>query len=257
METLNEGDPAEVIYQYLSSNTRLVVLSHLLWNTGQVLPLSEIIEVCHEYPYSSQPIQILVDAAQSAGCLPLNLTELNADYYAFTGHKWMCGPAGVGGLYVSPEAFINLNPTFIGWRGVKLDEQGQITDWKQDGQKFEVATSAYPQYEGLKAAIATHNQWGNSQQRYQQICQLSAYLWQELSKLEGISCLKKLPPEAGLVSFQVTTGSITHDKLVQALEQEKFFLRTIADPNCIRACVHYFNTASEIEKLIEAIKRFI
>jgi L-cysteine/cystine lyase len=257
METLNEGDPAEIIYQYLSSNTRLVVLSHLLWNTGQVLPLSEIIEVCHEYPHVIEPIQILVDAAQSAGCLPLNLTELKADYYAFTGHKWMCGPAGVGGLYISPEAFINLNPTFIGWRGVSLDERGQIKDWKQDGQKFEVATSAYPQYEGLKAAIATHNSWGNSQKRYQQICSLSEYLWQELSKIERINCLKNSPPEAGLVSFQITGRNMSHDRLVQVLEREKFFLRTIADPSCVRACVHYFNTPSEIERLIEVIRRLI
>jgi L-cysteine/cystine lyase len=255
LETLNEGDPVEVIYQYLSSNTRLVILSHLLWNTGQVLPLEEIIEICHEYPHANQPIQILVDAAQSAGSLSLDLTELNADYYAFTGHKWMCGPAGVGGLYVSPEAFERLNPTFIGWRGVEIDEIGQIINWKQNGERFEIATSAYPQYEGLREAIATHQQWGSSQQRYQQICNLSKYLWQELSNLDGINCLKNSPPEAGLVSFQVTTGSISHQKLVQALEREGFFLRTIADPSCVRACIHYFNVPEEIDKLVAKIRQ--
>ncbi|MGL5870841.1 MAG: aminotransferase class V-fold PLP-dependent enzyme [Xenococcaceae cyanobacterium] len=254
LETLNEGDPVEVIYQCLTANTRLVILSHLLWNTGQVLPLEEIVEICHEYPHSSQPIQILVDAAQSAGSVSLNLTELKADYYAFTGHKWMCGPAGVGGLYISPEAFDRLNPTFIGWRSVEVDEIGRIINWKQNGQKFEIATSAYPQYEGLREAIATHQQWGNSQQRYQQICQLSEYLWRKLSNLDGINCLKNSPPEAGLVSFQMTAGSISHEELVKDLEREKFFLRTIADPICIRACVHYFNIPEEIDRLVEKIQ---
>jgi L-cysteine/cystine lyase len=253
LTTLNQGDPVEVIRQYLQPNTRLVVLSHLLWNTGQVLPLKEIVELCHNYTNTNQKIQILVDAAQSVGCLPLNLTELEADFYSFTGHKWLCGPAGVGGLYITPEAFKTLQPTFIGWRGVNT-EKGQPSSWKEDGQKFEVATSGYPLYEGLRGAIITHQEFGTSQERYQQICQLSAYLWQELSKLDSVNCLKETPPEAGLVSFQFN-GSMSHHELVKLLERSGFLLRTIADPDCVRACVHYFTLPGEIEQLIETIKK--
>ncbi len=253
MATLNQGDPVAVICEHLQPNTRLVVLSHLLWNTGQVLPLAEIVEVCHNYSQSAKPVQVLVDAAQSVGSLPLNLTELGADFYAFTGHKWLCGPAGVGGLYVRPEALVNLNPTFIGWRSVNKDDKGKPIGWKEDGRRFEVATSAYPLYEGLRAAIATHQQWGTDRERYQQICQLSQSLWQSLSQLEGINCLKTSPPEAGLVSFQVA-GNTPHQKLVESLEQQGFLLRTIADPDCIRACVHYFTLPAEIDHLVEAIK---
>ena len=72
----------------------------------------------------------MVDAAQSVGSLDLNLPELEIDYYAFTGHKWLCGPAGVGGLYISQEAFQELNPTFIGWRGVEMDDRGKPIAWK-------------------------------------------------------------------------------------------------------------------------------
>ncbi len=253
MATLNQGDPVAVICEHLQPNTRLVVLSHLLWNTGQVLPLAEIVEVCHNYSQSAKPVQVLVDAAQSVGSLPLNLTELGADFYAFTGHKWLCGPAGVGGLYVRPEALVNLNPTFIGWRSVNKDDKDKPIGWKEDGRRFEVATSAYPLYEGLRVAIATHQQWGTDQERYQQICQLSQSLWQGLSQLEGINCLKTSPPEAGLVSFQVA-GNTPHQKLVESLEQQGFLLRTIADPDCIRACVHYFTLPAEIDHLVEAIK---
>lgn len=251
LETLNQGNPVEVIQQHLTPDTRLVVISHLLWNTGQVLPLKEIVAVCHNYSQSKQTIRVLVDAAQSVGSLDLNLPELGVDYYAFTGHKWLCGPAGVGGLYISKAAFSDLHPTFIGWRGIDIDPQGQPQNWKADGQKFEVATSAYPEYQGLQAAIAVHQQWGTSSQRFQRIRQLSQYLWFALTQINGVSCLKQSPPEAGLVSFQIPGQN--HLKIVNHLEKQGFFLRTIAYPDCIRACVHYMTLTQEIDSLVAAI----
>lgn len=254
MDTLNSGNPVEAIRDNLTDNTRLVVLSHLLWNTGQVLPLKEIARACHDYP-AQNTVRVMVDAAQSVGSLDLNLPELEIDYYAFTGHKWLCGPAGVGGLYISHEAFHDLNPTFVGWRGVEMDDRGNPVAWKQDGAKFEVATSAYPEYEGLRSAIAIHQEWGSKSDRYQRICELSKYLWSQLQNIEGISCLKDTPPEAGLVSFQVS--GIEHKQLVDKLEQQGFLLRTIADPDCIRACVHYLTLPEEIDSLIAVLKKSI
>ena len=251
MDTLNDGDPVEVISSHLTENTRLVVLSHLLWNTGQVLPLEAIATACHSYN-AKHKIRVMVDAAQSVGSLDLNLPELGIDYYAFTGHKWLCGPAGVGGLYVSQDAFKELHPTFIGWRGVEMDLGGKPIGWKQDGTKYEVATSAYPEYEGLRNAIALHQAWGTTSQRYQRICELSKYLWRQLQTIKKVSCLKHTPPEAGLVSF--TVAGVQHKQLVDNLEKQGFLLRTIADPDCIRACVHYLSLTEECDRLISVIK---
>jgi L-cysteine/cystine lyase len=242
--TLNEGDPTETIDQYLQPNTRLVVLSHILWNTGQVLPLAEIVRVCH-----GRSALVLVDAAQSVGVLPLNLTELEADFYAFTGHKWWCGPAGLGGLYVRPG--VQISPTFIGWRSITVDAAGHPTGWMADGRKYEIATSDYPLYAGLSAAIAYQNEWGTAIDRYQRILELSRSLWQKLSELPRVTCLRTAPPEAGLVSFTIEGQS--HGAIVQALEQQNIFVRTILDPDCIRACVHYLTTEEEIERLVMAI----
>lgn len=254
-ETLNQGDATAVIQQHLRPKTRLVVLSHLLWNTGQVLPIAEIVRVCHNYNSITQQIRVLVDAAQSVGCLPLNLTELEADFYAFTGHKWWCGPEGIGGLYVRPEAMASLNPTFIGWRGIVMDQVGHPTGWKADARRYEIATSAYPLYAGLRSAIATHQEWGTPQARYEQICQNSQYLWQRLGELSTVRCLMTTPPQAGLVSF-VLTNNQSHKQLVEFLEQQGFMLRTILDPDCVRACVHYFTQKSEIDQLVEAINSY-
>lgn len=247
METLNEGDPTSIIQQHLREKTKLVVLSHLLWNTGQVLPLKAITQACHQ-----KGVKVLVDAAQSVGSLPLNLPDTGVDFYAFTGHKWLCGPAGVGGLYISPESFHQLRPTFIGWRGVNTDTQGKPIAYKQDGRKFEVASAAYPQYMGLRSAIAQHNQWGTPKERYQKICEMSQILWQRLCKIRGLNCLRTSPPEAGLVSFQLENHP--HQAFVTELENSGFLLRTLAAPDCIRACVHYFTTLEEIEALVERIE---
>jgi L-cysteine/cystine lyase len=251
LETLNNGDPVAAIANCLNAKTRLVVLSHLLWNTGQVLPLTDIVQLCHEYPSATGEIGVLADAAQSVGCLPLNLPETGVDYYAFTGHKWLCGPSGVGGLYISERARPNLQPTFIGWRSVQIDRSGNPQSWKDSGEKFEIATSAYAEYVGLKSAIETHWQWGNAEVRYGRICELSQDLWTKLSKLDRVTCLKTTPPEAGLVSFQIE--GVNHEKLVASLEERGYFLRTIANPNCIRACVHYLTIPEEIERLIAEI----
>lgn len=252
LSTLNLDNSVSVIEQYLQPRTRLLVLSHLLWNTGQLLPLADIVTLAHQHS-----VAVLADAAQSVGSIPLNLAELGVDFYAFTGHKWLCGPAGVGGLYISPNSIIDLHPTFIGWRGVNFNQQGKPIGWKDSGQRFEIATSAYPLYAGLICAIALHQDWGTPQQRYNQICKLSNYLWLKLGEINQVRCLKTSPPEAGLVSFVLEDSQVSPSELVALLEKRGFQLRTLSDPSCIRACVHYFTLPEELDRLVEAIREII
>lgn len=248
MATLNQGNPVEVIAGAVQPNTRLVILSHILWNTGQLLPIADIVTACKSV---NGNVKILVDAAQSVGSLPLNLIDEGVDFYAFTGHKWWCGPEGVGGLYVSPDAREDLHPTFIGWRGIVTDNSGHPVGWKPDGRQYEIATSAYPLYAGLREAIGIHAAWGTVQERYQRICELSAVLWEKLTQVEGVKCLRESPPEAGLVSFQL--GNKKHSQVVNLLETQNIMVRTIRNPDCVRACVHYFTLESEIEQLVSGI----
>ncbi|NEQ50425.1 MAG: aminotransferase class V-fold PLP-dependent enzyme [Leptolyngbya sp. SIO3F4] len=254
----NIADPVATIQAHLRANTRLLVLSHILWNTGQVMPLKKICQFCHERP---RPVRVLSDAAQSVGMLPLQLAEIGVDFYAFTGHKWYCGPAGLGGLYVSPEAMTELAPTFIGWRGITVGKQGQPTGWQSDARRYEVATSNVSLCSGLRVAIATHNEWGTTEERYFRICQLSSYLWGKLNSLRSVYCLLKSPPESGLVSFQIfqnrNCSPKLHQELVAYLESQQFFLRTLLSPSCVRACIHYFTTETEIDRLVDTIETFL
>jgi L-cysteine/cystine lyase len=244
---LQGEDAVQLIVHHLQPRTKLVVLSHVLWNTGQVLPLADINQAVKSVVPDSR---ILVDAAQSVGMLPLHLPELGVDFYAFTGHKWCCGPEGVGGLYVSPEARPSLQPTFIGWRSLSYEDAtgGELL---ADGRCYEVATSAYPLYAGLTAALELHRRWGTPETRYQRILALAEYLWQELQAIEGVQCLLTEPPPSGLVAFQLP--GIDLNQAVQHLEKQGVFVRTIVEPSCLRAGVHYFTTEAEIDRLVGAI----
>ncbi|MEM9088712.1 MAG: aminotransferase class V-fold PLP-dependent enzyme [Cyanobacteria bacterium P01_F01_bin.53] len=255
------GDPVSVVQQGLQPSTRLVIISHILWNTGQVLPLKEIVEVCHA---NSPQTRVLVDAAQSAGVLPLDvpgqtLPETGVDYYAFTGHKWMCGPAGVGALYVSPVALADTAPTFIGWRSIEVDDEAKPTGWMPDGRRFEVATSHYPLWPAMREAMAVQAKWGTSAERYARICALSARLWEGLRSLDQVACLRtEAPPPSGLVSFQLLgldgqPSPELHAKLVPYLESQKMYVRTLLSPNCVRACVHYLTLETEVDDLVSAV----
>jgi L-cysteine/cystine lyase len=247
-KTPNEDEMVGAIANSVQPNTKLIALSHILWNNGRVLPLKELVAACKA---RNPGVMLLVDAAQSVGVLPLNLSETGVDFYAFTGHKWWCGPEGVGGLYVSPEARERLSPTFIGWRSIDTDRENNPIGWKPDGRRWEIATSAYPLYAGLTEAIAIHHQWGTTEERYKTICHLSGNLWEKLEAIPGITCLTSSPPRSGLVAFTIASGQ--HQKLVQTLEQKNIFVRTILSPNCIRACVHYLTTLEEIDRLVSAI----
>ena len=241
----------ELLVQHLQPTTRMVMLSHICWNTGQVLPLKAIAAACHE-----QDILVAVDAAQSAGAIPLALDAMEVDFYAFTAHKWWCAPLGLGALYIRHEIYDQLEPVFVGWRGLTSDLP--IPQWRQDGAKFEVASSTYPLYEALRIAIDHADSWGTQPARYQRICHLSQVLWQKLNAMPHINCVRQVAPESGLVSFQINRklaksaiAQKSHVLISKHFETEdKIFIRALADPDCLRASVHYLTSLADIDQLV-------
>lgn len=260
-DMLKGGDPVEIIKQALRPKTRLVIVSHVLWNTGQLLPIGAIADLCHN---NAPHTRLLVDAAQSVGTLPLDqpgwrLPDTDVDFYAFTGHKWLCGPAGLGALYIRPEVVEETFPTYVGWRGVEVDDTANPTGWEKSGKKYEVATSDYGLWGSLRQAMAVQDSWGDAQARYDRICALSIRLWEGLRELPHVRCLlSDAPPPSGLVSFQLLGDDgqpdfERHGALAKQLESEKIYVRTLLSPNCLRACVHYLTMESEIDNLIARI----
>ena len=251
-----DRDVLATLEQQLTSRTRLVVLSHLLWNTGQQMPIAAVAAQLQQHP--AQPY-LLVDAAQSVGQIPVAEAAQAADIYAFTGHKWACGPEGLGGVAISERMLTEANPTVIGWRSLQ-DETRAVADdpdpFHHDSRRFEVATSCVPLMAGLRCSLDLLEQEGSDDERLGHIRILSKQLWKELKSIPGVSPLLDGPPPAGLVSFQMhpeATGA-TPAEVVKALGGQQLWIRDLADPICLRACTHICTSENDIAQLTNQIR---
>ena len=251
-----DHDVLSAIEQQLTSRTRLVVLSHLLWNTGQQMPIAAVAARLQQHP--AQPY-LLVDAAQSIGQIPVAEAAQAADIYAFTGHKWACGPEGLGGVALSERMLTEAQPTLIGWRSLQ-DETRAVADdpdpFHHDSRRFEVATSCVPLMAGLRCSLDLLDQEGSDGDRLERIRTLSKQLWEELRSIPGISPLLEGPPAAGLVSFQMHPEATraTPSEVVKALGAQQIWIRDLADPICLRACTHVCTSQNELAQLSDQIR---
>ena len=242
----------EAIAQTLTPRTRLVVLSHLLWNTGQVMPIAAVAHQLNQHP--QQPF-LLVDAAQSFGQIPVEEAAAAADIYAFTGHKWACGPEGLGGVALSERVLDEAAPTVIGWRSLRDESKADLDGsdlFHHDSRRFEVATSCVPLMAGLRSSLQLLENEGSASQRWDRIQNLSSKLWQALQGLASVTPLLDVAPTSGLVSFQIN-GDVPPAEHVKQLGAQGLWIRDLADPSCLRACTHISTTDDDINALVAAI----
>ena len=237
--------------QALTPRTRMVVLSHLLWNTGAVMPIAQVAERLQGH--GRQP-WLLVDAAQSMGSMPVAEAAAAADIYAFTGHKWLCGPEGLGGVALSERLLEQAQPTLIGWRSLR-HEGSAGSSWHGDARRFEVATSCVPLLAGLASSMDLLDDAGSAEMRLTQIRERSGQVWQGLQQICGCETLLQEPPPAGLVSFRLTgSGVPSPEALVAQLGEQAIWLRSLDDPHCLRACTHITTTAAEVDLLLAGLR---
>jgi L-cysteine/cystine lyase len=254
-QSANDTAVLDALDQHLHTNTRLVVLSHLLWNTGQLMPIASVAARLQNHP--NKPY-LLVDAAQSMGQIPVEEAAAAADIYAFTGHKWACGPEGLGGVALSERVLHEANPTLIGWRSLQDESRAVFGDpepFHHDSRRFEVATSCVPLLAGLRQSLKQLEAEGTAQERWIKIQQLSEKLWEALETLPSVSPLLTAPPIAGLVSFTLSRNApaLSPNEVVKALGGQQIWIRDLADPSCLRACTHLCTTNGDIQTLIRAL----
>ena len=243
----------KILDNSLKNKTKLVVLSHILWNTGQLMPIKAVadrLKEHKEHPY------LLVDAAQSFGQIPIKEACINADIYAFTGHKWALGPEGLGGVSLSERLISDSKPTLIGWRSLhkEIGIYANISNpFHIDSRKFEIATSCIPLLSGLRCSLNLLKAEGSEFNRIERIKELSSSLWEGLSQLKNIKTVLKSPPPSGLISFSIS-NQCTENSIVKKLGEQKLWIRVLEDPNWLRACVHITTTKEEILLLLKAIE---
>ena len=238
----------EKIEASLTPHTRLVALSHVDWTNGEVLPLREICAVARE-----REVLTLVDGAQSVGNIQVDVPATGADMYAFTGHKWVLGPEGIGALYVrpgqplySPNVGLMSLPT-----PTDFDIDGDYV-LRSDARRFEASTMSPALAGGLAAAAEAASKRGSAQ--FQEIQHRADLLIDLLSELPRVTLRSPRPAQSGLVSFEVE-GMLAQDAVERLLGQG-FVLRHLPGPNAyVRASTHLFNTEEELEALANAVRR--
>ncbi len=243
------GDVVSTIARLIRPQTRMVVLSHLTWNTGAVLPLREITELAHRVG-----ALVVIDGAQSAGSIPVNVKELGVDVYAIPGQKWLCGPEGTGAVYFSDDALDQLQLTIVGYASLvqgALEPIGGFFVPKPTAERFEVGGMHMPAIAGQVAALQWLRETVGYDWIYSRIADLGHYAWHRLAELEGVEILTPPDRMAGLVSF--TVHGCDPQQLVEALADRNIIVRWIAHPYSVRLSAGFYNTEDDIEHLIEAL----
>ena len=237
----------EKIKASLTPRTRLVALSHVDWTNGEVLPLQEICAVAREWE-----VLTLVDGAQSVGNIPVDVPATGADMYAFTGHKWVLGPEGMGAFYVRPGLPV-YSPN-VGFLSLKdptdFDIEGDY-ELRSDVRRFEASTMSPALAGGFAAAAEAVYERGGA--GFGEIRHRADTLMDLLSEVQRVTLRSPRPARSGLVSFEVE--GVAAKDAVELLLGQGFILRYLPDPNpYVRASTHLFNTQDELEALAEAVR---
>jgi len=222
-------------YREAVEGARLVCLSSESWLHGTRLPVREAVEIAHD-----AGALVVVDAVQTVGQHPLDVDDWGADVVCASGHKWLLGPWGAGFMYVAPGSLETFRPRHIGYRST-VDPTGEGLEYEPDASRFEVSTNAVAPYAGLIEAIDRIEAvgLGTIESRIERLTdRLKAGL--------GDRCLSPDAYESGLVAFEVGDT----DAFLARADEAGIVVRDLPS-GTIRASVHAFNTADEIDALLE------
>ncbi|MEW6524800.1 MAG: aminotransferase class V-fold PLP-dependent enzyme [Bacillota bacterium] len=241
----------ETIAGLITERTRVVCVSHVLFTTGARLDLPAIAKHARE-----AGALLVVDGAQSAGALPLDMDALGADVYCLPGYKWCLGPEGSGAVFVSRRALEVLSPHRIGGLGLaSFTPDGDYCFW-DDARRFEVSTFSNITQIGLGLAVEFHHRLGQAAITGR-IAALAARFRQGLRMVPKAGVVTPEGPDqqAGLVSF--TFEGRDYPEVVSRLYHEHgIVIRSVSRPPALRASFHYFNLESEVDRLLEVLASF-
>ena len=233
----------------ITPRTKLFSLSHVTAENGLRLPAKEIVDLAHRHG-----AQVLFDGAQSVGQFPINLREINADYYALTGHKWLSGGMGVGAFYVRRDLIEDLD---VSWTGsgaaAEMDRVTGDFAWQPGARRYEFGGRAWPLYVGLGAAVDYIEELGTDQIE-SRAGELADGLKRELAAIPGVTVISPMDPamSTGIVSFEI--DGMTGPEVASALwDRWQIICRAAMQGTATRLSVAYFTSSDEITTARDAV----
>ena len=234
----------------VNDKTKLVALSHVLYNTGAIIPVEEIGKILED------KVPFFIDSAQSIGCIgDIDVSKIKCDFMSFNGSKWLCGPMGTGLFYCKKSSSELLEPQTIGGESAIISDDSKLT-YKKLPDKFQTGFRNYVGIVGLESSANYLLKFGmNNIRDKNQI--LSNIFREELSKIPNIILYGPEDPNVrtSIVSFNIK--GFDSQQVVDKLEKQNIILavREIMDQKIVRASPHFFNTESQILDVIDAIKK--
>jgi cysteine desulfurase/selenocysteine lyase len=235
----------------IDAKTRLVALSHGLYNSGLILPVKEIGEQLQK-----QNIPYFLDTAQTVGCIgDYDFANTGCDFMSFNGSKWLCGPMGTGVFYCKRESSNLLEPVNIGGESADLTKSGDLT-YKEMPDRFQTGFRNYVGLAGMESSITFLQNLGLDNIR-KHIINLSNLFIDEIGKIPES---KIFGPEdenerTSIVSFEI--GKNDPENIVSTLAKKGIIVakREIYEKPILRISPHVFNTKDEILQLVEELKK--
>jgi L-cysteine/cystine lyase len=226
--TRPSGEALDAILDEVTTRTRLVALSHVIWTTGQVMPVHELRRVTG--------LPILVDGAQSVGAIPVDVGEL--DFYTVSCQKWLCGPEPTGALYVrDPEQLRVALPTYFSLESIEQD--GAFVP-KDGALRFDFGWLATPALAGLEAALDEAPAWRF--ERGRAVARRCRMLLQE-NGYEVVS-----DGDATLVPFVAPSGDAAAD--AGRLYERRVVVRDLPGTGWLRASCGWWTSEDELDRLV-------
>jgi len=256
------NDAGELILEeydaLLNTRTKLVAVTHVSNALGTINPIKEMIVQAHKYG-----VPVLIDGAQSAPHMPVDVQDLDCDFYAFSGHK-MYAPTGSGIVYGKAELLEKMNP-FQGGGDMIKTVTFEKTTYAELPNKMEAGTPAIASQIGLGAAIDYLNSIGREQAAVWET-ELLRYATERVSAIEGVRIIGTAKNKASVLSF-VIDGIHPHD-IGTILDQEGIAVRAghhcaqpvmqrFNVPATARASFAFYNTKEEIDVLAQTIEKVI
>ena len=242
----------------LNDRTKLVAITHVSNALGTINPVKAMIAQAHKYG-----IPVLIDGAQSAPHMPVDVQDLDCDFYTFSGHK-MYAPTGSGIVYGKAELLEKMNP-FQGGGDMIKSVTFEKTTYAELPNKMEAGTPAIASQIGLGAAIDYLSSIGRQQAAAHE-AELLRYATERISAIEGVRIIGTARNKASVLSF-VIDGIHPHD-IGTILDQEGIAVRAghhcaqpvmqrFKVPATARASFAFYNTKEEIDVLAKTIERVI
>lgn len=242
----------------LTERTKIVSVAHVSNVLGTINPVKEIIRLAHE-----KAIPVLLDGAQAVPHIKVNVADLDADFYVFSGHK-IYGPTGIGVLY-GKEKWLNAIPPYQGGGEMIATVSFEKTTYNELPFKFEAGTPDYIGSTALAEALRYLQEIGIDKiAAYEH--ELTVYATQRLAEIENIRIIGTAAEKSAVISFLV--GEIHPYDIGMLLDKLGIAVRTghhcaqplidsLGIPGTVRASFAFYNTKQEIDSFVDALKRVV